>query len=250
MASERADDSRPWFDAAFERGYLELYPHRDLAAARAEVAGLVARGLGDARGPVLDLGCGYGRHLFALREHGLRAFGLDRSRALLRAADARLRPYLTRGDFRALPLRDGSFGAVVMMFSSFGYFDDEENARTLQEVARVCRAGGWVILDGMNPARVRIGLVPESHTRRGQLELHERRSLSSDGRRVIKEVLARASDGSERRWREDVRLYEPAELAALLERAGLAKARVEGDFDGRAWTADAPRAIVWARRSG
>ena len=238
----------PWFDAAFERGYLELYPHRDLAAARAEVAGLLARGLAASAGRVLDLGCGFGRHLVALRARGLDAWGLDRSRELLARVPAELSGRIVRGDFRALPYRDRSFAAVVMLFSSFGYFDDAGNAGALAELARVLAPGGVAVLDVMNPALVRATLVPESLTRRAGLELHERRALAAGGRRVQKDVRARAADGSERRWREDVRLYEPEELGPLLAGAGLALVRVEGDFDGRPAGSDAPRQIVWARR--
>jgi SAM-dependent methyltransferase len=238
------DATRPWYDSAFERGYLELYPHRDLSAARAEIAGLVARGVG---GRVLDLGCGFGRHLRALREHGLAALGLDRSTELLRHADASLAGRLVRGDFRALPFRAQHFDAVLMLFSSFGYFEDGENARTLGELARVLAPGGLALLDVMNPTRIRATLVPESFTRRGALEIHERRRLERGGTRVVKEVRLVAEGGAERSWREDVRLYEPDELASLLAAAGLRALRTEGDFDGRAFGPDAPRQIIWAR---
>jgi len=39
-------DQRQWYEVAFERGYLDVYPHHDLFAARAEVAGLLERGVG------------------------------------------------------------------------------------------------------------------------------------------------------------------------------------------------------------
>ncbi len=240
------DDQRPWYDAAFEGGYLELYPHRDLAAARVEVAGLVERGIG---GRVLDLGCGFGRHLLALRERGLDAFGLDRSRALLQRAVPELAGRLARGDFRALPFGSGAFQSVLMLFSSFGYFDDAGNERVLREIARVLAPSGLVVLDLMNPARVRAALVPESRTRRGGLEIHEQRRLESGGTRVVKDVSLRAADQSEHRWREDVRLYEPEEVALLLARSGLWHLRTEGDFDGRVFDSGSARQIVWARRA-
>jgi SAM-dependent methyltransferase len=239
---------KPWYDTAFEAGYLELYPYRDLAAARAEVAGLVARGVGAGGGRVLDLGCGFGRHLQALRERGLDALGLDRSRELLACADASLRGRLVRGDFRALPFHGQAFASVLMLFSSFGYFEDGENARTLAEVARVLAPGGLAVLDLMNPACVRATLVPESRTQRGSLEILERRRLECGGERVVKDVCVRAADGRERRWCEDVRLYEARELEPLLASAGLALLRSEGDFDGRLFEPGSARQIVWARR--
>ncbi len=242
-------DARPWYESAFEQGYLELYPHRDLSAARAEVAGLLARGV---RGRALDLGCGFGRHLLALRERGVDAWGLDRSRQLLTRAAAlaggALRGRILRGDFRALPLRERSFDAVLMLFSSFGYFDDRENAQVVGEVARVLRPSGVAVFDLMNPERVRGRLVAESRTRRGALEVVETRRLERGATRIVKEVCLRERGGRERRWREDVRLYERPELEALLAASSLALLRVEGDFDGSASAADAPRQIVWARR--
>lgn len=241
-------DQRPWFDAAFERGYLELYPHRDLAAAQAEVDGLLARGLPAAGGRVLDLGCGFGRHLVALRGRGLDAYGLDRSAQLLARIPPELRTRVVRGDSRALPYRNGAFAAVLVLFSSFGYFDEAGNARALAELARVLAPGGLAVLDLMNPPRVRATLVPESVTRREGLELHERRHLADGGRRVQKAVRVRAADGREHAWREDVRLYELAELRPLLAATGLGLERVEGDFDGCPYAPDAPRQIVWLRR--
>jgi SAM-dependent methyltransferase len=241
-------DQRPWFDTAFERGYLELYPHRDRAAAAREVAALVSRGLDRARGALLDLGCGFGRHLEAFVERGFEVVGLDRSPALLAAAPPALRGRLVRGDFRSLPFAGGQFGAVVMLFSSFGYFDDAGNERTLAELARVLAPGGRAVLDLMNPPRVRATLVPESRSERDGLVLHERRALERAGTRVTKEVVVQGVDGRERRWREDVRLYEPAEVRELLTGAGLLLERFEGDFDGRAWNAEAPRELVWARK--
>ena len=244
-------EARPWYDTAFDAGYLELYPHRDLSAARVEVAGLLHRELGGPgiAGRVLDLGCGFGRHLAALRERGIDAVGLDRSVALLRRATPELRGRVARGDFRALPCRGGVFGTVLMLFSSFGYFDDGENAQVLAELARVLAPGGQVVLDLMNPPRVRATLVPESRTRRDGLEIVERRRLEHGDTRVVKDVHVRRDDGSERRWREDVRLYEPGELEPLLAARGLGLTRCEGDFEGRPCTADAPRQIVWARRT-
>lgn len=247
--------ARPWHETAFGRGYLAVYPHRDLAAARAEAAELVRQGLG---GRTLDLGCGFARHTLALRELGLEAFGLDGSAELLRHArtlerEARSRASLAgrlvRGDFRWIPSRAAAFDCVCMLFSSFGYFDDRANARVLGEVRRVLRPGGLAVLDLMNPARVRASLVAESVSERDGFRLRERRALVEGGRRVTKEVrLELAGEDGARTWREDVRLYEPDELGRLAGPAGLAVERYAGDFDGAPLAPHSPRQIAWVRR--
>jgi len=241
--------SRAWFEAAFEKGYLEVYPHRDLTSARVEVGGRIARVLS---GRVLDLGCGFGRHSLAMLERGLEVYGMDLSADLLSSAGAleggaALEGRLVRGDFRRPPFRDGSFDAVVMLFSSFGYFDDEGNRHVAGEVARLLRAGGSAVFDLMNPFRIRAELVPSSRTERKGLLLVENRVLADEGRRVQKEVELVFASGDRRHWREDVRLYEPEEVRKLLAGVGLEVERTDGEFDGRPFETDSPRQIVWAR---
>jgi SAM-dependent methyltransferase len=239
----------PWYVDAFREGYLRLYPHRDLAAARRETAFLVARGL---RGRVLDLCCGFGRHTLALRESGVDAVGMDLSPELLAHATAspgwaQLRGRLLRADARALPFGDASFGSVVNLFSSFGYFGEEGDKRVLLEIARVLAPRGFLALDLMNPEFVRAHLVPFSRTQRDGALLVEARSLAAGGRLVVKDVELHNESGRVR-WREEVRLYEPAELMRWLDAAGLRQSAACGDFDGSPLSASSPRQLVFAER--
>ena len=66
---------------------------------------------------------------------------------------------------------------------------------------------------------------------------------------MVKEVIFRSADGDERRWHEDVRLYDSRELAQLLSATGLSLVRIEGDFDGRPLDSCSTRQIVWGRKS-
>lgn len=247
-------NEEPWFVSGFRAGYLELYHHRDTASARAEIAGLcgLIPLLPEACGPVLDLCCGFGRHALALRERGFDVLGIDLSEDLLRHAQtepelAPVRERLVRADARALPLQDERFGTLLNLFSSFGYFDDGGDRAVLGEMARVLRPGGNLVLDLMNPSRIRSGLVPRSETLRAGGLLIEQRSLSPDGRRVFKEVEHRLPGGPVR-WREAVRMYEPEELDALLDAAGFGGIRRFGDFSGEPFSSTAPRQLVSARR--
>jgi SAM-dependent methyltransferase len=75
-----------------------------------------------ARGPVVDLACGRGRHALAAAELGARVLGLDRNPALLQelraSARSRRLPLLpVRTDLetpRGIPVRSGSCGAILV----------------------------------------------------------------------------------------------------------------------------------------
>lgn len=239
-----------WYEEAFRSDYRRVYAHRDLDAARNEVRFLVQMGVRDR---VLDLCCGFGRHSLALAEQGLDVVGLDLSEELLREGLGlpgyeRLRGRLLRADACVVPFRARTFDSVVNLFSSFGYFGELGDARMLSEIARVLRPDGVAVLDLMNPAFVRGRLEAESHREGADYLLRESRSLSEGGRRVTKDVELRLEGGIVRRWREDVRLYEEAEMRSLLAGRGLALAATLGDFDGRPLTPTSPRMILLARR--
>ncbi|MDF1800487.1 MAG: methyltransferase domain-containing protein [Planctomycetota bacterium] len=233
---------RPWYEVAFGADYGRVYPHRDAGEARRTLEFLVAQGL---EGPVLDLGCGAGRHLVALGQIGLVAWGLDLSPDQLAACPQRGR--VVRADFGRIPALPGSFRTVLSLFSSFGYLPTRAaDAGVLGEVRRVLQSGGELVLDVMNARRVRAELVPESRTERGEDVILERRTLTEGGRRVRKDVVVLGPRGRSA-WHEDVALYEREQLEELLVAAGLEPAGAWGDYAGATFGPASPRLILRAQ---
>ena len=194
---------------------------------------------------VLDVGCGAGRHAAALVAAGARPVGLDLSRALLRRARAAGVP-LVRADMRRLPVRAGSMDLVVNLFTSFGYFEREEDHAQVLGGIGVCLAdGGWFAMDFLNADTVRRGLVADEEQVLGTGRARIRRELVEGGRRVVKTI--EVPDG--RRFVERVRLFQPEELETMLDAAGLSVQDRFGDYDGGPLRAGSPRTILLARRS-
>lgn len=240
----------PWYVTAFRADYRAVYPGRDLEAARLEARRVVEVGI---EGRVLDLCCGFGRHTLALLELGLDMVGVDLSGELLAQAGElpggeALAGRLVRADARAVPFASATFDGLVNLFSSFGYFGPEGDLEVLDEIARLLRPGGRALMDLMNPPLVRANLVPHSTTERNGARILESRALRQGGRLVTKDVSLTLPSGEERRWREEVRLYETHELAELLAPRGLEITDVDGDFSGAPHDDLAERQIVRLRR--
>jgi ubiquinone/menaquinone biosynthesis C-methylase UbiE len=229
-----------WWESWFGEEYLDLYPHRDLAAARREVAFALAH-LPPAPAPVLDLCCGTGRHSIPLAEAGTPPIDLARRRDR--------HTLLVRGDMRALPFHDASFRTVVNFFTSFGYFRTEaENTAVVEEIERVLCPGGTFLCDTFGRDHVLARLVPEERRSCGGKQYRIRRSWDAGTARLEKEIEVRRA-GSTEIFRESVRAYTPDELVALLEGAGLRVASVWGDFDEAPLGPDSPRLIVRAKKA-
>jgi SAM-dependent methyltransferase len=240
----------PWYRSWFGKEYLDLYPHRDHREAEGAVELLLERVAFPEGAPVLDLGCGGGRHLRALQARGVRAVGLDLSAELLAAAH-RLVPGapLVRGDMRRLPFAGGSFRVVTSFFTSFGYFEtEEEDRQVVAEARRVLRPGGTLLLDFLNAREVRRNLTPRDVQTLNGREVVQERRLIDGGRRVEKEIRILGGEGeAEARFRERVRLYEMEELDGLLTSEGFHTLARLGDYGGRPVHDASPRVILLAR---
>ncbi len=235
----------PWWETAFGAEYLSVYAHRDDAQAGREVAALLARLCGSSlpAGPVLDAGCGTGRHLAHFRAAGLPAIGFDYSSQLLAVAGRRAATAgaVARADLRRPPFPPASFSAIFLLFTVFGYFDDGANAAVFAHFARLLGPGGWLVLDLPEPVRLRASLVPESERPGcGGTIIHERRRLA--GTRVEKEVSIRRGAEVLASWRESVRIYGAAEIDALARANGLAPDPRPDAGDGGG------RMVHWLRR--
>lgn len=225
---------KEWYERSFGRDYLVVYKHRDFQGAAKEVHQMMEWLELSPAAMVLDLCCGMGRHSLALAEVGYKVTGVDLSEVLLKEAikqdEVHAITFLS-GDMRELPV-SGPFDAVVNLFTSFGYFQvDEDNGKVFHEINRVLRPGGRFIIDFLNPSYVSQHLVPESERRDEEVTIQERRFIE-DGF-VKKEItLIDESSGERRHYEEIVRLYELADFHSMIEQAGLHMDRVYGGYDG------------------
>ncbi len=120
--------------------------------------------------PVLDAGCGRGRHTLFLAQNGLAVHGCDLSSAAIAIARERLREAGTRADLvvadlRHLPYREATFvGALCVHVLPYHRWHDM--LQVARELGRVLAPGGRLYVDLLDRADAEYGRgeMVEAHT--------------------------------------------------------------------------------------
>ncbi|MCR8644209.1 class I SAM-dependent methyltransferase [Paenibacillus sp. N1-5-1-14] len=241
-----------WFERSFGRDYLLVYQHRDRQGAKEEVRKMIAWLDLHSQEHVLDLCCGMGRHSVALAQFGYKVTGVDLSDVLLEEAhriEGANQVSWVHGDMREVPLDSGQYDAIVNLFTSFGYFEqDEENKLVLAEMSRLLRPGGKLLLDYLNPSYVKRKIVPVSHKTTGSLCIDERRWINNGfvhKEIVITETPDIKSQAARRTYTEQVKLYEMDWFKQAFEQVGLHVQAIYGDYEGMAYESERAERMIF-----
>ena len=241
------------WDALFSEFYLRAFADPEADAQAATHAQSAARlSACPEGGDLLDVPCGYGRHAIPLTRAGFQVTGVDRSPTLLSEATRRAGedgPQLVEADYRELPFADESFDAALNLFTSLGFYGDEEDVKALAEIGRVLRPGGRLVIETMHRDLL-IHIYREHNWHlvgQGRILLEQRTFDAASG--VAQTTQTLIETNGERDSRSySVRVYTATELVAMLLRAGFAEAKCYGDLDGGPFDTQT-RLIIVARRA-
>jgi ubiquinone/menaquinone biosynthesis C-methylase UbiE len=250
VSGNETQDNNPWFRDWFQEDYLYLYRHRDDKEAGDFLDGILPKLTPRPDGWILDVACGAGRHVHYLASLKFPVVGLDLSKSLLTRAihssPVQGIPWV-QADMRAIPFSGNSFSVVLNLFTSFGYFEDgQDNIKVIQEVSRVLKPGGWLVLDTLNPSEVMMNLIPKSQRREGDISITEERSIDHIRHRVNKTISIKQGKQLKTYW-ESVRMYEVNELHRMIQSAHLIPKLLWGDYQGSEYHSLSPRIIIAAQ---
>jgi len=245
--------SDDWYlDDEFWRNFGSLMFNDDTFARGEQEVQQLLELLGGSPRTVLDLGCGPGRHTLPLADAGLHVTAVDTSPSLLRQLASRRAGRaieIVQADMREF-VRESAFDLVVVMWTSFGYFDDEDDhRRVLANIRQSLGPDGRLVLD----------LVGLEYLCRNLQPVHL--TEYDDGRVLIERpVLIDHMTRLENEWMlvdgERVhhhsfshRVWSAGEIRGLLAEQGFEVAGVAGDWAGRAYDLEAERLIIIADKA-
>ncbi|MBG6132705.1 SAM-dependent methyltransferase [Aquimarina sp. EL_43] len=145
-------DSTMWYASWFDTPYYHiLYKDRDHTEAKDFMDNITKYLSLEAGEKILDLACGKGRHSIYLNTLGYDVTGVDLSKNSIE--------YASQFENETLKFRvhdmcqpySEKFSAVFNLFTSFGYFDKEEdNLNTIRAIKSNLNEKGFGVIDFMN----------------------------------------------------------------------------------------------------
>ena len=218
-----------WFASWFDTPYYHiLYKDRNHTEAQLFMDNITNYLNLPERAKVLDLACGKGRHSIYLNQLGFNVTGADLSEnSIIEAKKSENETlHFVKHDMRK-PF-DEKFDAIFNLFTSFGYFENEEdNLTTLIAIKDSLAEYGFAVIDFMNVDYVITNLIPSEIKTVEGIDFHIKR-FHIDG--YIYKEIDFEQNGEKFHFTEKVKAFTVEDFEEMMEKAGIFLLDIFGDY--------------------
>lgn len=239
-----------WFEDWFDSPLYELlYSYRNEQEAN-KLAEFIEKQIPiDTHPKIVDVGCGRGRHSISLAERGYQVTGFDLSpQAIEKASHIARQRNLKQIRFLVNDMRNPlkeQFDAALNLFTTFGYFlDEEQNVQVLKSINSMLSNNGLFLIDFLNAKKVERELTPSEKGVHNGINYNITRYIM-DGF-VYKVINFEADDLEEpREYTERVQLFDKEWFTDKLTESGFTPLNVWGNYSGDSFDeVESPRLII------
>lgn len=228
-----------WFKEWFNTPYYHiLYKDRDFVEAENFIRNLTQDLQLSKDSKIIDLACGKGRHSVFLQQLGYEVLGVDLSEESIEhnkqfETSADETPKLT---FKVHDMRNELYpnvssekvNAVFNLFTSFGYFDDDEDDRKVfSSVKNVLQNDGIFVLDFLNEKFVKNTLVDETTVTKDGIDFLIKKRIEE--KHIIKDIFFE-DKGESFHYFEKVKLHTLEEIKNIAESFGFEAVKIWGNY--------------------
>jgi SAM-dependent methyltransferase len=228
-----------WFDTPF---YHILYRDRDHDEAQSFMDTLTHYLNLPEQGKILDLACGKGRHSMYLNALGYDVTGVDLSENSIAYAKSFENETLHFHVHDMCQPFDQKFDAVFNLFTSFGYFDnDENNLKTIKAIKADLNEFGFGVIDFMNSNFIIEHLIPKDSKTIQNIVFKQKRYVK-DGY-IFKDIQFNYKS-EVYNFQERVKALTLEDFESLFEQAGVYLLDVFGDYKLRKFDKNSSERLV------
>ncbi len=229
QTNDQQSSAENWFASWFNSPYYHiLYKDRNDAEAQVFMDNLTHYLNLPEEAKILVLACGKGRHSIYLNELGYDVTGTDLSENSIAEASKSSNENL---HFKVHDMRlpfDEKYDAVFNLFTSFGYFDnDEDNFKTLTAIKESLTEYGFAVIDFLNADYVINNLVAEEVKTVDGIDFHLKRYVKDN--HICKEIDFE-DKGQKFHFTEKVQALKLSDFETMMEKADIYLLDVFGDY--------------------
>lgn len=223
-------DTENWYASWFNTPYYHiLYKDRDHNEAGLFMENLTSFLQLPKNSEILDLACGKGRHAKYLNTLGFDVTGVDLSSESIAFAKKFENPTLHFEEHDMCLPYPKKFDAVFNLFTSFGYFESEEdNLRTIRSIREELKPNGYGVIDFLNIENVKRNIKPFDLKVVDGIEFNIERSIE-DGN-IIKKIRFQ-TEGKNYFFTERVKALDISDFNYYFKSADVNLIHCFGDFD-------------------
>ena len=177
---------------------------------------------------ILDLACGRGRHSIYLNKLGFKVTGVDLSSKSIAFAKVFETDTLTFKEYDMSKVYPKKFDAVFNLFTSFGYFENEEdNLNTIRSIKKELNEEGVGVIDFLNVEYVQKNLVAFETKIIDEIKFYIKRSIKNGY--IYKEINFRYDD-QDYTYTEKVKALSLNDFKNYFKKAGINLLFIFGDY--------------------
>ncbi|MCZ2085447.1 MAG: class I SAM-dependent methyltransferase [Flavobacteriales bacterium] len=223
-----------WFETWFDTPYYHiLYKDRDFAEAENFITLLINYLNIQKDSKIIDLACGKGRHSVFLNKLGYKVLGLDLSQQSIEHnkqfenSDLKFEVHDMRDEIYPELLTEKA-DAVLNLFTSFGYFEDENDDRKVfHSISNTLKDDGYFVLDFLNAKWVENTLIKEETITKEEIDFFIKKKIENQN--IIKDIYFN-DDGKEHHFFEKVKLHTLEEINDYAVEFGFERVQIFGDY--------------------
>lgn len=258
---------KEWWETTFNEKYTTTYVDAAPFELTIKQVDFLHKNLKLKKGAkILDLACGFGRHSIELAKKGYNVTGVDFSNYLIKLArdeakKQNINVTFIKKDIRKIYFK-GKFDAAINMFTSFGYFKNEEDhALAIKNFSQSLKVKGKLLIDLNNSIYTILSIFKKSNKEKEtKLLTNTHKKKLSNGlvlttvnqfdHKTMRWNMKRSWEkmGKRESYYTSVRLFFLPEINNLMENNGLRIKKTWGDFDGRPFNFNSHRLIILAEK--
>jgi SAM-dependent methyltransferase len=228
----------------------KLFAEKNPAETKKEIDQMISLTGFSLNSKILDLCCGQGRHSLELAKRGFEVTGVDRTmryleKAKSEASEKDISIEFIKDDMRNFQ-RSNYFNAIIIMYTSFGYFEDQnENMKVLCNSFSSLKKKGLLLIDVVGKE-----ILQRKFTERESFELdgityiEERKVINNWSRIENRWIMLK--DNLQKEFKLSHWIYSENELKKMLGNAGFSSVKIFGDLAGKKYDENAERLIAIA----